>query len=224
MRTVLLRLEGPMQSWGVSSRFDDRDSCLEPTKSGVIGLCAAALGVPRDDTEFLARLASLTMAIRVDRQGTLARDFQTAGGGTFAGERYGVFKASGGRGDTVTSKRTFLADASFLVGLGGKDGLADRIAEALRSPHWPLALGRRACVPATPVLEGLVDGEPAAVVAAWPKEPARCDEVRRLVVEVESGGTPRRDQPISFASSDRRFGVRFIENQAWARPTQKEEA
>lgn len=133
MRTVLLRLEGPLQSWGVTSRFDDRDSCLEPTKSGVLGLCAAALGMPRDDTAQLAQLAMLSMAVRVDRQGSVARDFQTAGGGAFAGADYGVFKASGGRGDTVTSRRTFLADASFLVGLGGDVGLVERIALALQS-------------------------------------------------------------------------------------------
>ena len=38
MSTLLLRLAGPMQSWGVQSRFSVRDTGLEPSKSGVIGL------------------------------------------------------------------------------------------------------------------------------------------------------------------------------------------
>ena len=223
MRTVLLRLEGPMQSWGLTSRFDDRDSALEPTKSGVIGLCAAALGVARDDSEGLRRLAALSMAVRVDRQGSLARDFQTAGGGTFCGERYGVFKADGSAGDTVTSPRTYLADASFLVGLGGEGELVDDVAQALQSPHWPLALGRRAFVPAAPVFEGVVDGSPVDAVTTWPDPRGRCDERRRLVVEVAEGGSPRMDQPLSFKSDDRRFAVRFVQNRAWQRPAPTKE-
>lgn len=220
MRTVLLRLEGPMQSWGLTSRFDDRDSALEPTKSGVIGLCAAALGLARDDTRSLARLASLTMAVRVDRQGSLARDFQTAGGGRFAGEDYGVYKASGDAGDTVTSPRAYLADASFLVGLGGDAELVGEVASALQSPHWPLALGRRAFAPAAPIFAGIVDGLPEEAVRTATDPPSRCDKRRRMVVEVREGGAPRMDQPVSFKSDERRFAVRFVESRAWERPEQ----
>ena len=41
MSVLLLRLSGPMQSWGVQSRFTVRDTGLEPSKSGVVGLIAA---------------------------------------------------------------------------------------------------------------------------------------------------------------------------------------
>ena len=47
MATLLLRLQGPMQSWGTTSRFDERDTQLEPSKSGVLGLVCAALGRDR---------------------------------------------------------------------------------------------------------------------------------------------------------------------------------
>ena len=47
MSTLLLRLAGPMQAWGADSRFDIRKTNREPTKSGVIGLLAAALGLRR---------------------------------------------------------------------------------------------------------------------------------------------------------------------------------
>ena len=45
MSTLLLRLAGPMQSWGTDSKFDVRRTGREPSKSGVIGLVAAALGI-----------------------------------------------------------------------------------------------------------------------------------------------------------------------------------
>jgi CRISPR system Cascade subunit CasD len=38
MAVLLLRLAGPMQAWGTQSRFVNRDTELEPSKSGVIGL------------------------------------------------------------------------------------------------------------------------------------------------------------------------------------------
>ena len=44
MSVLLVRLAGPMQSWGSQSRFSHRDTEREPTKSGVVGLLSAALG------------------------------------------------------------------------------------------------------------------------------------------------------------------------------------
>jgi len=55
MPTLLLRLVGPMQSWGTTSRFDQRDTGKEPSKSGVIGLVAAALGIDRENWTDLNR-------------------------------------------------------------------------------------------------------------------------------------------------------------------------
>ena len=74
MSTLLLRLAGPMQSWGTDSKFDVRRTQREPSKSGVIGLIAAALGIPRQDQEILHTLASLRLGIRVDGEGTMIRD------------------------------------------------------------------------------------------------------------------------------------------------------
>lgn len=210
MKSVLLRLEGPLQSWGLSSRFDERDTALEPTKSGVIGLCAAALGLPRDDEEALARLAALRFAVRIDRPGTLSTDFQTAGGGLFAGGDYGVRKASGAAGDTVISRRAYLADSSFLAALGGQNhDLVSRVDAAVRAPHWPLFLGRRAFVPSVPIAAGLFDGPPDLALENAPRG-LRAEPRVRLVVEVDADGLPRNDQPLSFRSDDRRFATRLV--------------
>ncbi|WP_052850922.1 type I-E CRISPR-associated protein Cas5/CasD [Streptomyces avicenniae] len=78
---LLIRLAGPLQSWGIRSRFAQRDTHTRPTKSGVIGLCAAALGLERDDP--LDELGSVLFGVRADRSGTLLRDYHTVGGGTY---------------------------------------------------------------------------------------------------------------------------------------------
>ncbi|GAA3884813.1 type I-E CRISPR-associated protein Cas5/CasD [Streptomyces sedi] len=78
---LLVRLAGPLQSWGVASRFARRDTLNRPTKSGVVGLCAAALGLPRDAP--LDDLAGLLFGVRADHPGTPLRDYHTVGGGRF---------------------------------------------------------------------------------------------------------------------------------------------
>ena len=77
MATLLLRLAAPLQSWG-RVKFETRKTNREPTKSGVIGLLAAALGLRRDDAAGLARLNGLHFAVRADREGSLLVDFHTA--------------------------------------------------------------------------------------------------------------------------------------------------
>jgi CRISPR system Cascade subunit CasD len=87
--TLLIHLAGPLQSWGVRSRFDDRDTMPRPTKSGVIGLLAAADGHYRDEPALardcipLATLARLRFGVRADRPGVVIKDYHTAGGGTY---------------------------------------------------------------------------------------------------------------------------------------------
>ena len=76
MTVLLLRLAGPMQAWGDNSRFTRRDTRMIPTKSGVLGLLAAADGRRRTDP--IEDLAGLRFGVRVDQPGQLQRDFQTA--------------------------------------------------------------------------------------------------------------------------------------------------
>lgn len=211
MPTLLLRLAGPMQSWGTTSRFDERDSQLEPSKSGVLGLVCAALG--RDRGEAVDDLARLKMGVRVDREGLLMRDYQTA---------TGVITAAGKveLGRTVISPRYYLADAAFLIGLEGDDrALLGQIHAALRVPVWPLALGRKSFPPGEPVWldKGIREDGLRAALLAWPRigRPGRDqrDDVLRLILEHESAGSVRLDQPVA-PFSERRFGPRYIASEA----------
>lgn len=211
MPTLLLQLAGPMQSWGTTSRFDERDSQLEPSKSGVIGLICAALG--RDRTETVADLAHLLMGVRVDREGLLMRDYQTA---------TGVMTAAGkvDLGRTVVSPRYYLSDAVFLVGLEGADrDLLERVHGTLRAPAWPLALGRKGFPPGLPVWlanglreEGLRDALLSYPRIAQPRHEHR-DHPVRFAFEHESAGSVRLDQPVA-PFSQRRFGPRYVVSEA----------
>jgi CRISPR system Cascade subunit CasD len=216
MRSVLLRLEGPLQAWGTRSRFPHRDTEREASKSGVLGVVAAALGMPRHDDARLARLAAARMGLRVDREGTPLVDYHTAGGGRFADHDHHVHGAD----DPVITRRAYLADASFLVALAFEnDDLAEEIDCALAAPRWPLVLGRRACPPSLPVRAGLVPGpgEAALRSALWPSPRPPAGPVR-LVLECDrEAGEPRQDQPLSFRLHGRRFARRFVRTE-WLTP------
>ncbi|ANJ67343.1 type I-E CRISPR-associated protein Cas5/CasD [Halothiobacillus diazotrophicus] len=215
MPTLLLRLAGPMQSWGTTSRFDQRDTGKEPSKSGVIGLLAAALGIDRETwNEDLQALAALAMGVRHDRPGVLKRDYQTA-------QR--IISADRSKmHETAVTTRDYLADAVFLVGLEGLDrALLERAHAALQNPTWPLALGRKSYVPSESIwLEGGVAEEPLmSALSAHPwLTTLRHGEVmpERLLVSLESmdgNGALRMDQLLS-SFADRRFGARYVRS-AW---------
>jgi len=215
MSVLLFRLAGPMQSWGVQSRFSVRDTGREPSKSGVIGLLCAALGWQRQQGSYtfgereisLAEFArSLTMGVRVDQEGRLAKDYHTA---------LNVAKAGGGIKDCEPSTRYYLADYRFLVGVESVDvELLNNMQTKLRAPHWPLYLGRKAFLPCPPVPLGaddppsIQDGELLTVLKQFPRNNNR--ESLRFVMEVEYGkGEPRLDQPVSFAR--REFHLRHVQ-------------
>lgn len=218
MPSLMLRLVGPMQSWGTTSRFDQRDTGKEPSKSGVLGLVAAALGIDRANWSDLEPLTHLSMTVRHDRPGVPKRDYQTAG----CAKGDVIIKADGKpSGGGVVSSRFYLADAAFLVVLGGEDrALLDRAHDALRNPRWPLALGRRSYVPSEQVWvdEGVQYDPPGDVAIMWPWI-ARIrpweDPPTELLVSVESSdgsGVLRLDQPLS-SFAERRFGARFVRSE-----------
>jgi CRISPR system Cascade subunit CasD len=222
MTTLLLRLAGPMQSWGTQSRFTVRDAGSEPSKSGVIGLLCAALGRPREAS--LDDLVRLRMGVRVDKPGTVKVDYHTAGGSHLRGETYGVLAADGKSLETVPSRRYFLADADYLVGLEGDPDLLLQLDRALDEPVWQLFLGRKSFAPGWPVRlpdqpplgPGLRE-EPLLEALQHYPWPNRSREPLRFVVDAPAGGTPdvRLDVPLSFAWGRREFAPRNVSIVLW---------
>lgn len=215
MATLLLRCVAPMQSWGVSSAFELRGTEHEPSKSGIIGLICAALG--RDRNEPIEDLVALKMGVRIDHQGLLEFDFQTA---------QDVAKASGGI-DNQLSKRYYLSDAAFLVGLEGDETLLKQINQKLKNPVWPIFLGRKSYLPSCPIAfsdkelkinpldKSLETALREAAPLIAPTALGGQKKVLRILLECppkDLGAMPRPDQPVSFAYDRRRFSTRYVKN------------
>lgn len=224
MPTLLLRLVGPMQSWGTTSRFDQRDTGKEPSKSGVVGLLAAALGIDREKwLDHLEPLTRLSMGVRHDRPGVIRRDFQTAGGA----ETDTIIKAKGEQAkDGVVSQRFYLADAAFLVALEGDNrALLEQAHAKLKNPTWSLALGRKSYVPSESIwIENGIQNAPMRdVLSRWPWIAAqrKWEEFpEKLLISFESmdgSGILKMDQPLS-SFAERRFGARFVRSELIAFP------
>jgi len=151
--TLFLRLEGPMQAWGdQQSKFLVRRTAEAPTKSGVIGMLCAALGISRPEAaeQWLPRLRDLRMGVRIDAAGVRWWDYHTVGAGMLMRIAEGEGKTKPG---AMLTRREYLCDASFLVGLKGEPSLIQEMDGAMRNPQWTLYLGRKACPPSRPLLE-----------------------------------------------------------------------
>lgn len=208
MPTLLLELSGPMQSWGTESRFTRRASEHMPSKSGVIGMLAAAQGRRRTDP--IEDLVALRFGVRADQPGTVQSDFQTA-----IDWRTGK--------SMPLSYRHYLADARFLVGLEAERSLLEGLAAQLVSPKFPLYLGRRSCPPARRIVRGLREKPLRQALAEedWLASDRHRRSLPRTVLlaisrdvlegdEDEAQFAQRRDVPRSFSPERRDYGWRRI--------------
>lgn len=227
MTTLLIQLAGPLQSWGSHSRFSTRATELAPTKSGVVGLVAAALG--RDRAASLEMFDGLRFGVRVDQRGSVERDFQTA-------------RSLDGTESMPLSNRYYLADAVFLAGLQSPDSaLLHTFASAIGRPIFPLFLGRRAFPPAGPIRTDIREEtlEEAFATEEWRAsvqyQRVSPDERPRLetLIDASPGDPPgetSRDEPMSFDPRRREYGwrdIRFgeveIGNSHWVAPRSEPE-
>ncbi|MEV5295420.1 type I-E CRISPR-associated protein Cas5/CasD [Streptomyces sp. NPDC053741] len=152
MSGLLLRLAGPLQSWGERSAFTPvRETASFPTRSALVGMFAAAEGIARGDTAGLKKYEQMRLTVRVDRPGTLLEDYHTVGGG-FPKERTAATSGGSNKDAAVITRRQYLTDAVFVVAVTAPDDLAKQLAAALRRPYWAPYLGRRSCAPDEPFL------------------------------------------------------------------------
>jgi len=195
--TLFLRLEGPFQAWGdQESKFVIRRTAEAPTKSGVVGMLCAALGVSRSDAakEWLPKLTALRMGVRVDVPGVRWWDYHTVGAGMQMRIAEGQGKTKPG---AMLSRREYLCDASFLVVLQGEAALIGELAAAVRNPKWTLYLGRKSCPPSRPLLEHpcctSLDLLSAVASVPWRRRLSRDDAPQAVGCLLD--WQPTRDQP-----------------------------
>ena len=192
-----------MQSWGICAKFDSRSTEQIPSKSAVIGMIAGALGRRRN--EAIEDLNVLRFGLRVDREGTLLRDFQTAKN---PNKKTSVYGKPG-------IYRDYLSDAAFLVGLEGDDEMLRSIAYALAHPYYPIFLGRRSCPPVGRLVIGIRETSLLDALKAEPwiaVDRDRGDKARFVydAASDEEESYILRDNAVSFDQSCRRFAFRRV--------------
>jgi CRISPR system Cascade subunit CasD len=202
---LALLLDSPLQSWGFASRFQRRTTGLHPTKSGVIGLICAAMGLAKgspEEQQALPKLAKLTMiSIAMPRDDVRRmEDFHTV---------LNTRRASGKMNDdAVLTRRQYLLEARFGVILAGDRFVLERAAAALLDPIWGVWFGRKSCIPAEPIFRGLFKSHAKAERALIGDAPI--DQFTRLeeVATFDAGTDSYNDQPVSFGTSDSSAGGR----------------
>lgn len=170
MSSLYLRLAGPYQSWAGARATGNHVNTAEiPTRSGITGLIAAALGAPRG--QWPEWLEELDIVVRVDNAGRIEKDFQTINPRPEAQafvER--IWAASGQTGKAPSSftpdaqkgtsivRRTYLAGAEFIVRVSHPEHLGT-LAAAFAEPGFSPYLGRKAFAPSFPLLLGVGDDD-----------------------------------------------------------------
>lgn len=164
--TIVMTLAGPLQSWGTDKGTKNRRTGQYPTKSGVLGIIAAAQG--RAHGAPVTDLNELKMAVRVDHHGTALTDFHTARGHSPSPKFQTLPKRDA---NTTLTDRGYRADAVFVVFLSGDRDLIDSVHTALLRPVYAPFLGRRAAVPSMPVYpfnSTVLDGAASKYVESVP--------------------------------------------------------
>lgn len=209
---LALLLDGPMQSWGHASRFERRTTALHPTRSGVLGMIAAAMGIDKyeaNETAHLARFEALRVTtVKLEKRNARGQDLPIQ-----RLEDYhtvtGIRRASGkvDKYATVQTYRHYLLDARFGALIEGPAVLLQEIAAALGNPKWGIWLGRKNCLPASPVLAA----PPGSFTSAWQRLLQRSgftgnESIEQFdrIIEVaagEPGADLIEDTPVAFGNA-----------------------
>lgn len=223
MSVLSLRLAAPLQSWGAASRFTRRATEPMPTKSGILGLLAAAEGRRRSDP--IEDLLDLELGVRTDQPGRILRDFHTA---------HHQVKGTA----MPLTERFYWSDAVFTAFVGGPTTVLEGLAEALRDPCYPLYLGRRSCVPEGRIVLGVEDSTVAAALSECSWQAGKPHRQRhkghpRVTLPVQAdqsvfpelvAGIEMNDVPLSWDPEHRQYRSRMVVESSVSIPTGFEEA
>ena len=206
-KTILvLRLEGPLQSWGENAKWGFRDSSTMPTKSGIVGLLGCAMGEGRGSQMLVELAQSITVAVRADRPGAKFVDFQTVQGDPLMAAT-GKPKTTG---NTILSPHAYLQDASFTIFIDTTPEWQQRIVSALENPRWCMYLGRKNCVPSRPILADRM--EAADLMEALKEYPAAERAGKTMTYECEHPDSTAASiqRPDDLIGTNRQFQLRRV--------------
>jgi CRISPR system Cascade subunit CasD len=195
MNTYLLfHLYGPMAAWGDTAVGEFRPSHEHPTRSAVLGLAAAALGIRRHEEDRLQELErSCRVAVRLDAPGEVLRDYHTT---QVPPEQRKVHHYTrrdellASKMHTILSQRDYRTDAAATIAFSAEDDPPiplQQIAEALRRPKLPLYLGRKSCPMALPLNPTLIDTND--LKEAFDAYPSVTETIHNLIASLPQYGS-----------------------------------
>jgi CRISPR system Cascade subunit CasD len=187
---LLFRLYGPLASWGDIAVGTHRPSYDRPSKSAVMGLLAAAVGIHRNEDDKHKKLAeAYNFAVLVNSPGVFLRDYHTAQIPSASSikkqkhihsrkEELGVYKEEIA---AVLSTRDYYSDSVYTIAIWAKEDHSETytyslelLKKKLNEPEFVLYLGRKSCPPALPVEAQIISGD--GLKEALGKIEFKCEE------------------------------------------------
>ena len=224
MSTLIFQLFSAMQSWGKEDKFSIYSTNREPSKSAVIGLIAAAMGIQEHEQSEFDELNKLRFAVRCDCPGSVMSDYHTAAGDVSIFHlvkkqrgkkvKYEAKPAAymkSGRRESEITYREYLTDAFFTVGLEGDVALLQRAAVAFSKPKFFLYLGRKSCPLTFPIMPKLVESPLLDAVMTFPT--VKRNEILPMRIFFDaSEGEIRRDVFAGMHGNTRMYHIRFVKS------------
>jgi len=237
---LLLRFDAPLMSFGSVVVDQINPTWRFPGKSMLTGLLGNALGWDHRDTDRLQALQDrLRFAARWDAEPVLIQDYQTADlgqdflvdtgwttRGVVVGRKGDVDRVIRETGHYTNIRlRDYWANGVMTVALtvtGEESPTLDALEAALRTPARPLFIGRKPCLPATPLLLGRREApgvkaaltaepladigprrRPKAIPALWPMDEGAGENTEERY--------DRRDWANNIHRGSRRYAVGLLE-------------
>lgn len=215
---LIIKLQGAMQSWGGHTFEDYRPSHIFPTRSAVVGLLGACLGIDRSDIQSRADLnASFEFIVRADCRKVRTKQFGRVKEKTLSMQKLTDYhtildarRVDGSpRSEAIISNREYLYDAEFTLALGFRADAVytlERIKDAIQKPYYTPVLGRRSCPLHRPLFENIVVAENLhqAICQIEPKQGTLYSE------QMLANASPMRIRDVPIQDPVRQFATRTI--------------
>lgn len=175
---LVFRLYGSMASWGQAAVGGERPTGIHPTRSTVLGMLAAALGIRREEeTKFKDLQVGVRIAVKHCVQSSLLRDYHTTQVPSYNKKtvhRTRKSELNEQKLNTILSSRDYRCDGLWVIGISlseaGRHTL-EQLREALLRPVFSLYLGRKSCPLAVPLAPKIVTAEDCRLALDTPFPP-----------------------------------------------------
>lgn len=208
---LLFTVYAPLGAWGSASSSAAGQARkltdLEPSRSALVGLLAAALGWRRERIGEIDQAVSLAVRIDVAPERESHPDYHTVTpgmppAGALRWTRFAELRghlAGGATGGSILSQREFWSNGLWTVAGVATSALEptlDRLHAALTLPRWPLFAGRKAFTLGLPPDPALIEARDLATAFAaygppWQRRPSLRPVLRLLA---ETHGRNNRDR------------------------------